>query len=87
MWVDRRADKDVKQDGGTNPTYMLMIRSTSVPSDLWRSHLLSRQRNTTRCAVPQTTDSEFDGLTDSVSVGHCMHVFLHHKTESHFVMS
>ena len=40
-----------KKDGETNQTCKLMRRSNSVLSDLQRSHLLSRERNTTRRAV------------------------------------
>ena len=43
---DLRADNNAKRDGGTNQTCMLVIRSNSVRSDLQRSLLLSRERNT-----------------------------------------
>ena len=46
------------------------------PSDV---HLLSRERNTTRRAVPITADSESDVLTESSQWGHCEYVLQHHK--------
>ena len=46
--------------------------------------MLSRERNTTRRAVPKTADSESEDLTESVSMGHCVHVLQHHKPENSF---
>ena len=69
---DLSDNKHEKKGGETNQTCERMRRSSSVLSDLQRSHLLSRERNTTRRTVPITADSKFDDLTESVSMGHCV---------------
>ena len=82
---DLSIDKHEEKDAETTQTYKLKRRLNSVLSDLQRSHLLSRERNTTRRAVPKTADSEFDDLTESVSMGHCVYVLQHHKPKTRFV--
>ena len=74
-----------KKDAETTHTYKLKRRLNSVLSDPQRSHLLSRERNTARRAVPITADSESDALTESVSMGHCEFVLQHHKPKTRFV--
>ena len=64
------SDKHEKKDAETTQTYKLKRRLNSVLSDPQWSHLLSRERNRTRRAVPFTADSESDALTESVSMGH-----------------
>ena len=63
--------KTAQRDDEIDQKCMLMIRPNSVLSNLQRSHLLSRERDTTRCAVPTTANSEFDDLTESASMEHC----------------
>ena len=82
---DLNDDKHERKDAETTQTCKLKRRSNSVLSDLEKSHLLSRERNTTRRAVPFTADSESDDLTESASTGHCVHVLQHHKPKTRFV--
>ena len=81
---DLSDDQHEKKDADTTQTCKLKRRLNSVLSDLQRSHLLSRERNTTRRAVPVTGDSESDALTESVSMGHCEYV-LQHQPKTRFV--
>ena len=78
---DLSDDKHEKKDAETIQTYKLKRRLNSVLSD----PLLSRERNTTRRAVPFTADSESDALTESVSMEHCEYVLQHHKPKTRFV--
>ena len=71
---DLSDDKHEEKDAETTQTCKLKRRLHSVLSDPQRRHLLSRERNTTRRAVPTTADSESDDLTENVSMGHCVHV-------------
>ena len=75
-----------KKDAETTQTCKLKRRSNSALSDLQRSHLLSRERNTTRRArFLKTAESESDDLTESVSMGHCVHALQHHEPKARFV--
>ena len=62
----------VKQDGETVHTLYAdeTLNFCSLKSS--GNHLLSRERNTPRCAVPETADSEVDAQTESISMGHCV---------------
>ena len=82
---DLSDDQHEKKDADTTQTCKLKRRLNSVISDPQRSHLLSRERNTTRRAVPITADSESDDLAESVSMGHCVHVLQPHKPKTRFV--
>ena len=82
---DLSDDQHEKKDAETTQTCKLKRRFNSVLSDPQRSHLLSRERKTTRRAVPITADSESDDVTESVSMEHCVHVLQHHNPKTRFL--